>query len=83
MKRARDPDQFRKAMKARGLTVREVGLLAGCSDGMVRFVMAGEKSTSPERARRLARVLRRPVGELFVDAVSSDEQRPDLQKAAG
>lgn len=83
MKRARDPDLFRQAFAARRLTVREAALLAGCSDGMFRFIMAGEKSTSPERARRLARVLRRPVSELFVDAVSNDEQRPDLQKAAG
>lgn len=80
MKRARDPDQIEAAIKQRGLTLREVGLLCECSDGTVRFVMAG-KSTNPTLARRFARVLRRPLDDLFVDVASSKEQSTTEQDA--
>jgi hypothetical protein len=69
-------------MSARELTYREMGLLAECSDGTVRFVLAG-KPLNPRLARRFARVLRRPVDELFTDAGSSSEQIDDNQRAAG
>lgn len=82
MKRARDPGLIREAMAERKLTYREMGLLAGCSDGTVRFVLAG-KPLNPHLARRFARVLRRPVDDLFTDAVSSEEQLFGHQGAAG
>lgn len=80
MKRARDPDEIRKAVAARDLTHRELALLAECSHGTVRFVLAG-KRVNPELARRFARVLRRPVDALFVAAEASDEQQSGKQKA--
>jgi transcriptional regulator with XRE-family HTH domain len=80
MKRARDPDKIREAMAARDLTYRELALLAECSDGTVGFVLAG-KRLNPELARRFARILRRPVDALFVDAQSSDEQAIGKQQA--
>lgn len=80
MKRARDPDQIRGAIDARGLSLREMGLLCECSDGTIRFVMAG-KSTNPTLARRFAKVLRRPLDELFADVASSEEQDTTEQDA--
>lgn len=82
MKRARDPALIRAAMEERDLTYREMGLLAQCSDGTVGFVLAG-KALNPDLARRFARVLRRGVGDLFVDVESSGEQSMNQLKAAG
>jgi transcriptional regulator with XRE-family HTH domain len=82
MKRARDPDELRAAMAARTLTQREVALLVDCSVGTVGFVLAG-KSVNDDLARRFARTLRRPVGELFVVVESSVEQSGGYYRAVG
>ncbi|MDN5861079.1 MAG: helix-turn-helix transcriptional regulator [Pseudonocardia sp.] len=81
MKRARDPDRFREAYQERGLTAREVGRLCGCSDGTVRFVMAGTKATNPSLARRIAKVLRQPLDVLFVDVAPRGRQDNTEQDA--
>lgn len=82
MKRARDPDLIRSAMAARGgLTLRELATLAGCSGGMISFILAG-RATTPELARRIARTLRRPVDELFEAASSTTEPSNVNHKAA-
>lgn len=80
MKRVRDPGEFREAIDARTLTRREVGRLAGCTVGTVQFILNGQ-ATDPALARRLARVLRRPVDELFVDVPSSNKQTTVERKA--
>lgn len=72
MKKARDPDQIRQAMKARDLTHRELGLIAGCSNGTVGFILAG-RTVNPSLARRISRALRRPLAALFQDAAASSE----------
>lgn len=73
MKRARNPDQLREVFAARDLTYRELARIADCSHAMVPLVLAG-RPLGDDLARRIARVLRRPVGDLFVDAASSDVQ---------
>jgi Helix-turn-helix len=79
--RARDPDEMKAAMRARGdLTFRELGLLAGSTYGTVDKILSG-KSTSRDTAKRIARVLRRRVDELFVDAASSNKQASDERQA--
>lgn len=80
MKRARDPDRLREAIAARTLSHREVSVLAGCSYGTVGFILAG-KPCNPTLARRLARVVRRPLDDVFVDVASSNEQTIDQQGA--
>jgi plasmid maintenance system antidote protein VapI len=80
--RARDPDEIRAAMKARGaLTIRELAKLADSTRGTVGFILDG-RSTSRDTAIRIARVLRRGVDVLFVAAASSDKQDNDKQDAA-
>lgn len=79
--RARDPDLIRAAMQARGaLTQRELGTLARTTYGTVGHILAG-KSTRRDIAISIARVLRRPVGELFVDAASSNKHANDERQA--
>jgi DNA-binding XRE family transcriptional regulator len=79
--RARDPDEVKAAMRARGdLTFRELGLLAGSTYGTVDKILNG-KSTSRDTAKRIARVLRRPVDELFEVAPSSNKQVDDERQA--
>jgi hypothetical protein len=63
-------------MAARDLTRREMGLLAGCSYGMIGFILDG-RPCNPALARRISRVLRRSVDDLFQDAESNDEQSND------
>lgn len=80
--RARDPDEIRAAMKARGdLTQRELGTLTRTSYGTINFILAG-KSTSRDVAKRIARSLRRGVDDLFVAAASTDKRSIDQQSAA-
>lgn len=79
MKIARDPEQVREALKERDLTLREMGLLARTSDAMISRVLRGER-TNPQLARRIARVLRRGIDELFVDAPSSQATTIDKPK---
>lgn len=81
MKRARDPDLIREAMQQRtGVSLRELGRLAETTDGTISFILSG-RTTSPEIARRIARSLKRPVSELFEDAVTSDELDSNQQDA--
>lgn len=80
MKRVRDPDEFREAIEARTLTRREVGRLADCTAGTVQFILNGQ-ATDPALARRLARVLRRPIDDLFVDVPSNSRQSSVERKA--
>jgi transcriptional regulator with XRE-family HTH domain len=81
MMRARDPEEFRAAMRARGdLTHRELGILARSTYGTVDKILSG-KSTSRDTAKRLARVLRRSVDELFEVAPSSNKQADDERQA--
>jgi transcriptional regulator with XRE-family HTH domain len=80
--RARDPDEIRAAMKARGgLTHRELAVLADCTKGALDFILAGQRNASRDLAKRIARVLRRPVDALFVPATSSSKQ-PDGEQEA-
>lgn len=80
--RARDPDEIRAAMKARGgLTQRELAALADCTQGALAFILAGQRNTSRDLAKRIARSLRRPVDALFVPATSSDKQTDGDQEA--
>lgn len=72
--RAREPDEIRAAMQARGaLTYRELGTLARTTYGTVDNILSG-KTTSRDTAKRIARVLRRPVDDLFEAAPSSNKQ---------
>lgn len=82
MKRVRDLDKLREAVKERDVTHRELAAAVGCSVGLVGHVLAGRRSLRPDMARRMARVLRQPVALLFVDAVASDEQDDDHEAAA-
>jgi hypothetical protein len=66
---------------ARGdLTLRELGKLADSTYGTVGHILGG-RTTSRDTAKRIARVLRRPVDVLFVLAVSSGEQSNGNDKA--
>lgn len=76
MKRLRDPGTAREAMRARDLTTREMGLLCECDERTVRFMLAG-RAINPRLARRVARVLRRKVDDLFAAAESTTEQADD------
>jgi hypothetical protein len=79
--RARDPDEIRAAMQARGnLSQRELGRLALTTYGTVGNILAGEV-TSREIAKRIARSLLRPVDVLFVPASSSSKQAIDHSAA--
>lgn len=81
MKTARDPAALRGAMAARGnLTLEETALLARCSKGTISAVLAG-KPLNPALARRISRVLRLPVDDLFVAAPSNNEQDSDQHGA--
>lgn len=81
MKRARDPDAVRAAVAERKLTQRELARLAGCSKGTIGFVLNGQRAVNDHLALRLARVLRRPVGELFEPVVSNPRQIIGEQEA--
>lgn len=72
MKMARDPAVLRAAQEVRDLTTRELALLVGVDEKTVRLALDGGRIT-PERARRLARVLRRGVHELFVTASTAEQ----------
>lgn len=74
MKQARNPAALLAAVEARDLTTRELALLTDCPETTIRLILAGTPTT-PTRARRLARVLRRRVGELFAAAASNREQQ--------
>jgi hypothetical protein len=80
MRRARDPDQLRATMQTRDLTLREMGLLCDCSEGLIRKILAGN-AVQPELARRIAKVLRGNVGDLFEAAPSSNKQDDDDRRA--
>lgn len=80
MKRARDPGHLRAVVEQRDLTQRELARLVECTYGLVGFILSGQPTTDA-RARRLARVLRRPLDALFEDAPSSVEQSIAQQKA--
>lgn len=67
-------------MADRDLTLRELGLLIGRSEGTVRAILGGAAAPAPI-ARRLARCLRRPVDDLFVDTGASDEQADSQRRA--
>lgn len=80
--RARDPDEIRAAMTARGkLSQRELGRLAYTTYGMIGKILAGG-ATSRDLAKRIARSLNRPVDDLFAPVTSNDEQSTDKQPAA-
>lgn len=68
---ARDPAQLTALTSARDLSLREMGLLVGCSRTAVQLVLDGQRINSGV-ARRFAKVLRRSVHELF-------ESAPDLK----
>lgn len=72
MKKARDPARLRGLMTERDLTSREVAMLAECSDRTVRLIASG-KPCNPQLARRLARILRGRLDELFDDVESTTE----------
>lgn len=80
MKQVRDVEALRAAIQARDLTQREVARLAECSKGMVCWILDG-KPVSDLLAVRLARSLRRPVGELFASIDASREQSKTKQRA--
>jgi transcriptional regulator with XRE-family HTH domain len=80
VKKARDPDAFAAALVDRGLTHRQVATLAGCSRGWISNIRAGQ-AVNDETARRIARVLKRPLGELFADAESSVATSDGKRKA--
>lgn len=80
MRQARDPDQIRAGIAARGFTLREMGRLCECDDKTIRNVLAG-KAVGPELARRIARVLRGNVDALFEAAASSNKQDGDERQA--
>lgn len=80
MKKVRDPDAIRRAMKARDLTFREMGLLCECSPGTIQFAIDG-MAINAALARRIARVLRGRLDDLFAVAVSSSEQHNDKSGA--
>lgn len=84
-KRVRDPNLIREAMATRDLSFRELARLAGCTDGMIRFILAGT-TASPKLARAISHALRKRVDDLFVntlddDSASSDEQPVDAREA--
>lgn len=77
MKKARDAEALRGVIKTRGLSYRQLGVLANCSRTTPYLLLQG-KSTSNQLATRIAKALGQQPDELFVDAVSSTEQ--DLSK---
>ena len=80
MKRARDPDQFRTAMRTRDLSLNELASIAKCAKGTVSRVLDGY-AVNPELAVRLAKALRRRVDDLFEVAPSSNKQADDERQA--
>lgn len=82
MKIARDPSRIREAMTDRDLTQRELAYMSRCSHGQVGNVLAGQ-ALNPALARRIARCLRLPVADLFVDTAATVEQPDDHQQAVG
>lgn len=81
VKRARNPDDLREALAARDLSYRELAKLVHCSHSTVGFVLDG-KPLGDDFARRIAKVLRRRMSDIFVDATSSDAQYNEQQKAS-
>lgn len=80
MKKALDPDALLAAKIERDVSFRELGRLAECPHNLLSKLLQG-KATSDDNAERLARALRRDVGDLFVDAASNVEQDAVHQKA--
>lgn len=70
MKKARDPDAFAAALVKRGLTHRQVAALAECSPGWISRIRSGGR-VNDALARRIARILKVPVADLFADSESS------------
>lgn len=81
MKRARDPAAVRAAIAERRLTQRELARLAGCSQGLIGFLLKGERSVNSRLARRIARVLQRSVDELFADVETTAKPQSDNRQA--
>lgn len=80
MMRARDPEVLRKVIAARGLSYRDLGRFANCSHTTPYLLLRG-KSTRNGCAELLARVLGRPVEELFEAVASNVEQDMSKQEA--
>lgn len=80
MQRARDPEALRKVFEESPLSYRALARAAQCSRNTPGRLLAG-KPTNDITARLLAKSLGRPLGELFVDAVSNGEPLCDKQKA--
>lgn len=81
MKKARDAAALRKAIKTRGLSYRQLGLLADCSRTTPYLLLQG-KTTNNELAARLAKALGQQPEDLFVDAAATPEQDLSKQGAA-
>lgn len=81
MKQARDTAALRAAVEKRDLTHRELARLVECTYGTIGFALNGAP-LSDKLALRLARVLRRRVGDLFEPVATSSEREPAKQRAA-
>lgn len=81
MKRVRDPQVLRDAMRTRDVSYREVAAVGGCSVGAIANVING-RDVPDDLARSIARFLRRPVAALFADVPSNDKRRSGQRKAA-
>ena len=72
MKQVRDPEAFRDALAERGMSQRQAARLVGCSHSVPTKILRGDR-ISVALATQFARALRRPLGELFRDALSTSE----------
>lgn len=81
MKQARTIEGLRAAIDERQLSYRQLARLADCSHHIPGRLLEGKAIRDGAAAVRIARVLQRPLDELFVAAVSSDRQRDDDREA--
>jgi DNA-binding XRE family transcriptional regulator len=81
MRQARDPVALRAAVERRDLTHRELARLVECTHTTILFVLNGAP-VNDKLARRLARVLRCRVADLFAVVGTSSELDQRKQRAA-
>jgi len=72
MRQVHSPERASAARTERGLALRELASLVGCSHAHIANVLAGAP-VSDALARKIARALRRPVNELFTGVMNSEE----------
>jgi hypothetical protein len=82
MKKLRDPDLLREAMRERKVSHRQLEGMAQVGRGKIYDLITRGKSTTPAAARAIARSLERSVADLFVDTVTARSGHSDPTERA-